>query len=300
RPRHARAETARRGLAGGVEAGLARAAGARRAGRARGDGPSRRQAGACRRRQRGRRPRRDRGRRRPERCARAGAARGRARPPQRRRVLGVRRHRGNHDGGAGPGTWRVAPVSRTGPFARPRWTECAHGGVPFTLGARGGKGPPSQPAELDGFLRAPRGDRRHGADVGSAVVKLWDDELEALRPELREEAAAFIASIPWNESDAATMPVLKRVAVQRSAELGGPPAARAVDRTIEGPSGPIRLRTLSHEQPEGVLFHIHGGAWLAGSPEMMDLLHEIIVDQCHLAVVSVDYRLAPEHPYPAG
>jgi len=131
-------------------------------------------------------------------------------------------------------------------------------------------------------------------------VKLWDDELEALRPELREEAAAFIASIPWNESDAATMPVLERVAVQRSAELGGPPSARAVDRTIEGPSGPIRLRTLSHEQPEGVLFHIHGGAWLAGSPEMMDLLHEIIVDQCHLAVVSVDYRLAPEHPYPAG
>jgi acetyl esterase/lipase len=49
-----------------------------------------------------------------------------------------------------------------------------------------------------------------------------------------------------------------------------------------------------------VLFHIHGGAWMGGSPEMMDLLHEIIVDQCHVAVVSVDYRLAPEHPYPAG
>jgi acetyl esterase/lipase len=39
---------------------------------------------------------------------------------------------------------------------------------------------------------------------------------------------------------------------------------------------------------------------MAGSPEMMDLLHEIIVDQCHVAVVSVDYRLALEHPYPAA
>jgi acetyl esterase/lipase len=49
-----------------------------------------------------------------------------------------------------------------------------------------------------------------------------------------------------------------------------------------------------------VLFHIHGGAWMTGSPEMMDQLHEIIVTACNVAVVSVDYRLAPEHPYPAG
>jgi acetyl esterase/lipase len=39
---------------------------------------------------------------------------------------------------------------------------------------------------------------------------------------------------------------------------------------------------------------------MAGTPEMMDQLHEIVVDACKVAVVSVDYRLAPEHPYPAG
>src|SRR5207248_2643793 len=38
----------------------------------------------------------------------------------------------------------------------------------------------------------------------------------------------------------------------------------------------------------------------AGSPEMVDLLSEMVADSCNVAVVSVDYRLAPEHPYPAG
>lgn len=131
-------------------------------------------------------------------------------------------------------------------------------------------------------------------------MSLWDGEVEALRPRLREEAATFVASVRWNEADVATLPVEEWVAAHRNAQWGGAPSTRAVDRTIEGPAGPIRLRTFAHEQPEGVLFHIHGGAWIAGSPEMMDQLHEIIVDTCNVAVVSVDYRLAPEHPYPAG
>jgi len=124
--------------------------------------------------------------------------------------------------------------------------------------------------------------------------------LEALRPKLREEAAAFVASIPWREGDTAGMSVEERVAASRAFQLGGPPSDRAVDRTIEGPAGPVRLRTFTHEQPQAVLFHIHGGAWMAGTPDAMDLLHEIIVDTCEVAVVSVDYRLAPEHPYPAA
>ena len=131
-------------------------------------------------------------------------------------------------------------------------------------------------------------------------MALWDDELESLRPKLREEAATFIASVPWHENTSATLPIADRVAAQRSAQLGGAPSDRAVDRTIDGPTGRLRLRTFSAEQPQGVLLHIHGGAWMAGSPEMMDQLNEIIVTACDLTVVSVDYRLAPEYPYPAG
>jgi acetyl esterase len=131
-------------------------------------------------------------------------------------------------------------------------------------------------------------------------MSIWDDELETLRPKFRDETAEFVASIPWNEARTATLPVAERVAASRASQLGGAPSDRAVDRTIDGPAGPIRLRTFTREQPQGVLLHIHGGAWMAGSPEMMDQLHEIIVDTCEVAVVSVDYRLAPEHPYPAG
>ncbi|HMD45216.1 MAG TPA: alpha/beta hydrolase [Acidimicrobiales bacterium] len=131
-------------------------------------------------------------------------------------------------------------------------------------------------------------------------MALWDDELEAIRPQLREEATAFIASFPRPEVEEATPSVEERVAVLRRAQLGGAPSDRAVDRTIDGPAGAIRIRVLPAEEPQGVLFHIHGGAWMTGSPEAMDVLHEVIVDACNVAVVSVDYRLAPEHPYPAG
>jgi acetyl esterase/lipase len=134
-----------------------------------------------------------------------------------------------------------------------------------------------------------------------AGLALWDDEIEALRPQLREESAAFIAGWP-RDAAAAHGSVEERVAAHRTATMGatGGRSDRAVDRTIDGPAGPIRLRTFVPERVDGVLFNIHGGAWLAGAPEMMDLLHEVLVDTVNVAVVSVDYRLAPEHPYPAG
>ena len=100
-------------------------------------------------------------------------------------------------------------------------------------------------------------------------MALWDDELEALRPQLREETAVFVAAMPWREDAGTDLPLADRVAAHRAASMGGPPSERAVDRTIDGPAGPIRLRTLVPDEVDGVMFHIHGGAWMAGSPEMM-------------------------------
>ena len=75
---------------------------------------------------------------------------------------------------------------------------------------------------------------------------------------------------------------------------------RAVDRLIEGPAGPLPLRVFATPGARGVLLHIHGGGWALGSHDLQDPLLEAIATTARIAVVSVGYRLAPEHPYPAA
>jgi acetyl esterase/lipase len=76
---------------------------------------------------------------------------------------------------------------------------------------------------------------------------------------------------------------------------------RAQTRSIQGKDGnAIPLRVISPDTPRGVYLHIHGGGWVLGGADMQDPMLERIADNTGLAVVSVEYRLAPEHPYPAG
>ena len=76
---------------------------------------------------------------------------------------------------------------------------------------------------------------------------------------------------------------------------------RARTRMISGKDGnEIALRIIAPANPRGVYLHIHGGGWVLGGADMHDPVLERIADNTGLAVVSVEYRLAPEHPYPAG
>jgi acetyl esterase len=78
-------------------------------------------------------------------------------------------------------------------------------------------------------------------------------------------------------------------------------SARARTITITGKDGnEIPLRVIAPPNPRGIYFHIHGGGWVLGGADMQDPMLERIADNTGQAVVSVEYRLAPEHPYPAG
>jgi acetyl esterase/lipase len=76
------------------------------------------------------------------------------------------------------------------------------------------------------------------------------------------------------------------------------PRARWIE--IDGPAGKIKLRVVAPEKPRGVYLHIHGGGHVLGAADQQDRLLELIADSTRLTAISVEYRLAPEDPYPAG
>jgi acetyl esterase len=65
--------------------------------------------------------------------------------------------------------------------------------------------------------------------------------------------------------------------------------------------GGVPVRTFEPLQPNGsILVYLHGGGWVVGNVETHDPLCRRVANATGARVVSVDYRLAPEHPYPAA
>lgn len=117
--------------------------------------------------------------------------------------------------------------------------------------------------------------------------------------------------------DAMLLKVLEAVPFQLTTD-GGPEAARqrfaelprvpvhpevhSEDRTIGGPAGPIGIRIYrpATDTPSPLVIYIHGGGWAVGGLDSYDGIarrHAVAADA---VVVSLSYRLAPEHPFPAA
>ena len=71
-------------------------------------------------------------------------------------------------------------------------------------------------------------------------------------------------------------------------------------RDLPGPAGPVPARVLVPDQVDAVLLDLHGGGWCIGSAQSGDTTNWELAQATNVAVVSIDYRLAPEHPFPAG
>lgn len=80
------------------------------------------------------------------------------------------------------------------------------------------------------------------------------------------------------------------------------PVARVEDRTMPGPAGPIGLR-LYWPEKSGLLpaiAYYHGGGHVIGSLDTHDLIARNLCHNAEALVISVDYRMGPEHRFPAA
>ena len=80
------------------------------------------------------------------------------------------------------------------------------------------------------------------------------------------------------------------------------PVAHVEDRLIPGPAGEISIRIYTPQEsgPFPILVFFHTGGWQVGNLDAQDPLCRRVTNLVGCLVVSVDYRLAPENPFPAA
>jgi len=109
------------------------------------------------------------------------------------------------------------------------------------------------------------------------------------------EAAATARPSREGPLDPATLAQMRRN------RIGGdsPPVRlpHGQDRTV---AGGVPVRVFVPDVVDGVYLHVHGGGWAFGSADGQDEELWQLARQAQLAVVSVEYRLVPEHPFPAA
>lgn len=141
------------------------------------------------------------------------------------------------------------------------------------------------------------------APADPAALDPWLFSESAVEPETRafnERLERALAELPpASELDPKTV---------RAAREGGQSVFGEIRRLehaerweIDGPAGKVPLRVLRPGgAPAGVYLHLHGGGWTIGAEDQQDPLLDALARAANVAVVSVGYRLAPEHPHPAG
>ncbi|WP_135457508.1 alpha/beta hydrolase fold domain-containing protein [Mycobacterium sp. DL99] len=114
-----------------------------------------------------------------------------------------------------------------------------------------------------------------------------------------DESRAFYARRPSGRGPTSLSELFAaRDAMPTPAECEPSPLVETV--TAGGRSVSVRIHTPTDRRAAGVLLEIHTGGFYLGSAARSDVQNRRLVETLGVAVVSVDYRLAPEHPWPAA
>lgn len=114
-----------------------------------------------------------------------------------------------------------------------------------------------------------------------------------------------VADLPaWHSMSVAEA---RRVEDELFSAGDGPTVDRVADRCIDGPGGELPVRVYWPESPAEranaplpALVFCHGGGWVLGTLDSADDLCREFATRVGTVVLSIDYRLAPEHPFPAA
>ncbi len=130
------------------------------------------------------------------------------------------------------------------------------------------------------------------------TLRLWSDDIEAMRAEARAAVEAGRSSMALDAKPSAALSRDEQIAAARTsmAQVTFPvPEAQPVE--IAG----VACRVIRPDHAaRAVYLHFHGGGMISGSASMMDIPNQMLARQLDVAVVSVEYRKAPEFPWPAG
>jgi acetyl esterase len=123
--------------------------------------------------------------------------------------------------------------------------------------------------------------------------------VRSLDPDLAAVVADLEASFSaWSDL---TVAQARRVEDELFSDGTGPAMATVEDRTVPGPAGPVPVRLYEPvDGRAGTVVFCHGGGFVLGTLDSADDVARRLADRLHRRVVSVDYRLAPEHRAPAA
>lgn len=126
---------------------------------------------------------------------------------------------------------------------------------------------------------------------------MLDLKLKAMLDQIAASGAPDIGDLP---------PEVGRPVYREILTAGDLPPAdvQTEDRSIPGPAGPLPVRVYTPREKasgaRGLILYCHGGGFVLGDLDTYDSVCRAICREGGCVVVSVDYRLAPEHPFPAA